>query len=270
MKIVKSLLEKEVCRLAKEVRAANARLKNAPEGHVKAVDKKHSVECYFRKQEKEKWTYMKKEERKQAELLVQRDYDRQFVKIATLRIHAIEVFLEKYKRADPDNLFQKMSPGRRALLLAGDEDRMRMLPREQFAGMWERVCYKGKQFREGEGEIMTERGERVRSKSEKIIADKLYALGIPYRYECPLVLQGNVIVYPDFTILRADGKEVYLEHFGRMDDPEYVEKTMCKLSTYEKNSIYLGVNLFMTFETGRRVLNTRALDELLRKLFCEE
>lgn len=29
--------------------------------------------------------------------------------------------------------------------------------------------------------IITERGEWVRSKSEKIIADKLYLLGIPYR-----------------------------------------------------------------------------------------
>ena len=120
-------------------------------------------------------------------------------------------------------------------------------------------------------EIITERGERVRSKSEKIIADKLYALGIPYRYEYPLVLSGNIRVYPDFIILKLpEREEVYLEHFGRMDDEEYVESVMYKLSTYEKNRIYLGVNLFVTHETSKNPLNTRALDGMLKSLFCEE
>lgn len=122
-----------------------------------------------------------------------------------------------------------------------------------------------------ENEIVTERGERVRSKSEKIIADKLFALGIPYRYEYPLVLAGNVKVYPDFTILKMpEREEVYLEHFGMMDDIDYVDSAMYKLSTYEKNKIYLGVNLFITHENSRSPLNTRALDGMLRKIFFEE
>lgn len=61
--------------------------------------------------------------------------------------------------------------------------------------------YTGKQFREGEPVILTNRGERVRSKSEKIIADCFFRKGIPYKYECPLYLKGLGIIYPDFTIL---------------------------------------------------------------------
>lgn len=187
----------------------------------------------------------------------------------------VETFLQKYRKTDVDKIYQKMSPGRRALLAARSESdetqRGYIVSDEVYVEEWLSFTYEGKALSEGESEIVTERGERVRSKSEKIIADKLYALGIPYRYECPLVLQGNFTVYPDFTILqRATREEVYLEHFGRMDDPGYVEKTMNKLATYEKNGIYLGVNLFITFETGRRALNTRSLDDLLRKLFCEE
>lgn len=96
-------------------------------------------------------------------------------------------------------------------------------------------------------------------------------MGIPYRYEYPLVLDGNVRVYPDFTILKMpERQEVYLEHFGMMDDEEYVEKALFKLSNYERNDIFLGVNLFITYETGKRPINTRALDKMLRQIFCEE
>ena len=78
-------------------------------------------------------------------------------------------------------------------------------------------------------------------------------------------------MYPDFTILNVlTREEVYLEHFGLMDDINYVENMMFKLNTYERNGIYLGVNLFITHETSKIPLNTRTLDGLIRKLFCTE
>ena len=96
-------------------------------------------------------------------------------------------------------------------------------------------------------------------------------MGIPYRYEYPLTLARGVRIYPDFTILKMpEREEVYLEHFGMMDDAYYVDNALYKLNTYEKNQIYLGVNLFITHETSKNPLNTRALDGMLRKLFCEE
>ncbi|MBR3684626.1 MAG: hypothetical protein IKL78_07135 [Lachnospiraceae bacterium] len=96
-------------------------------------------------------------------------------------------------------------------------------------------------------------------------------MGIPYRYECPVTLEGNITMYPDFTILRMPSREeVYLEHLGMMDDMNYVDGVMFKLNTYERNGIYLGVKLFVTYETGKKPLNTRALDGMLRKLFGEE
>ena len=75
----------------------------------------------------------------------------------------------------------------------------------------------------------------------------------------------------NFTILKMpERQEVHLEHFGMMDDIDYVEKTINKLNTYERNGIYLGVNLFITYETGRKPINTRNLDGLIRNLFCIE
>jgi hypothetical protein len=93
-------------------------------------------------------------------------------------------------------------------------------------------------------------------------------MGIPYRYECPLWLDGNVRFYPDFTVLRMPAREeVYFEHFGMMDDIGYVEGMTYKLSTYEKNGIYLGVNLFVTYETEKTALNSKVLDGLIRNVF---
>ena len=52
-----------------------------------------------------------------------------------------------------------------------------------------------------------------------------------------------------------------------MDDIEYMNATVYKLHTYEKNGIYLGIKLFLSFETSRFPLNTKALDGIIKTLF---
>jgi len=52
-----------------------------------------------------------------------------------------------------------------------------------------------------------------------------------------------------------------------MDNDNYAETVMYKLGTYEKNGIFLGVNLFLTYETGKNPINTKTLDSFLKKLF---
>jgi len=68
----------------------------------------------------------------------------------------------------------------------------------------------------------TERGELVRSKSELVIADKLHVRGVSYFYEQPLILNGNRLRYPDFTIANhASGVTYYWEHLGLLGDAGY-------------------------------------------------
>ena len=128
---------------------------------------------------------------------------------------------------------------------------------------WEKQEYKGKEFREDTPLILSERGERVRSKSEKILADFFYRNQIPYKYECPLYLKNFGTVYPDFTFLSAKtGQEIYWEHDGRMDDPVYAQNAVRKIQAYEENGIYPGERLILTFETGKIVLDTRTIERL--------
>lgn len=103
-------------------------------------------------------------------------------------------------------------------------------PVEEFVRRWEEFQYKGKGFEEDDPEFYSDKGERVRSKSKVIIADLLNREGIPYRYECPIYLKGLGLRYPDFTTLNIrKRKEIYWEHFGRMDDPLYAENAKLQM-----------------------------------------
>ena len=100
---------------------------------------------------------------------------------------------------------------------------------------------------------------------EKIIADKLYMLGIPYKYECPITLKGFGKIYPDFTILCVKKRQEYIwEHFGMMDNQEYVTKALNKIDMYEKNGYFPGHNLIISHETSLTPINTKIIDELIK------
>lgn len=265
MKTVESILREEVCELERIVEQAKKRLQTAPKGFLRIKKKRGKAEFYYKNPDVSagKSKYLKKSEQGIAKGIAQRDYDVQMLKNAMERIKAINLFLDKYEKTNLKTIYRNTNECRRELITAP------ILPDDEFVKRWQATQYTGKAFAENTPEIITEGGERVRSKSEKIIADKLYSLGIPYRYEYPLVFVGNIKVYPDFTILKMpEREEVYLEHLGMLDDEKYMDMVMYKLSTYEKNGIYLGVNLFITYETSKTPLNTRTLDGLIRKLFC--
>ena len=266
MRKIEDTLKNEVNQLKKIIINAQKRLKNAPSGHLRISKSRGRVEYYFKDEEcsaaRKNGRYMKANERKLAKCIAQRDYDMRVLKTATERVKAIEAFLGKYEKTSLKEIYRKTNPIRLKLIDAAE------ISDEEYVKQWQAVEYESKPIINDAQVIVTERGERVRSKSEKIIADKLNMLGIPYRYECPILLDGNIKVYPDFTILRMpEREEVYLEHFGMMDDMDYVSKTMHKLNTYERNRVYLGINLFATYETSIRPMNTKVLDEALRALF---
>ena len=115
--------------------------------------------------------------------------------------------------------------------------------------------------------------EKVRSKSEALIADRLYSAGIPYRYEQQLVFDSDVpgpeemhSYYPDFTILnKKTRKIIYWEHLGKLGDPAYCRDNLPKLHDYMKHGIIQGKNLILTFESADRPLLTKDVDLLIKQ-----
>ena len=245
--------------------------KEVPEGKIR-VDNRNGSACYYLKSNMKKnaeelnslknGKYLRKDELGVAKQIIQRDYDQMVARQAEERIKAINTFLKRYKKTNIEQIYEKTNIGRRKLLETA------ILSDEEYIKWWSSISYKGKGFDDEIKEIYTDRGERVRSKSEKIIADKLNIRGVPYKYECPLQLKDGIVLYPDFTLLNIDTREeIYLEHCGLMDNQGYVDTLMYKLRTYERNGIYLGVNLFITYESEKFPFNTKVLDELIKYLF---
>ena len=116
---------------------------------------------------------------------------------------------------------------------------------DQLLTKWYEEEYQGKEFKEGTPLILTEKGERVRSKSEKILADYFYRKNILYKYEKPLHLKG--------------------EHEGMMDKQDYARAAVRKIELYQINHIYPGDRLIITFETEQNVLNSKIIENLIEK-----
>jgi len=105
-----------------------------------------------------------------------------------------------------------------------------------------------------------EDGNMVRSKSELVIANMLYRMGIDYQYERPL--EGEVErgkVRPDFSFTDPAGDLILWEHLGMLGRADYREGWKWKKAWYEKNGFALGQNLFTTEDDERGGLDSTAV-----------
>ena len=84
----------------------------------------------------------------------------------------------------------------------------------------------------------TRKGIAVRSKSEVIIADLLFAKDIGFQYERPLRVADGSWRSPDFTIVDdTTGTTIYWEHLGMLQRPSYRRRWETKLGWYRTNGI---------------------------------
>jgi len=113
-------------------------------------------------------------------------------------------------------------------------------------------------------------GEAVRSKSEVIIYDLLVKYGVPFRYECALLLRDfnglETVRYPDFTILTADGRCIYWEHLGMLSDERYLSGNMSKLALYHRNGINPGESLILTSDDADGCISSEAIARIIENV----
>lgn len=139
----------------------------------------------------------------------------------------------------------------------------------------------------------TLRGEYVGSKSEVIIADRLFVKGIPYHYEIaftpeaiidksrPVIDEtGRLLGYeaigfgpdspdtlhPDFYVLnKRTRKAYYWEHLGKMDDPEYCRKNFNRFMRILDAGYVIGEDLLVTHEDSKNPLMTESIDSIIER-----
>ena len=275
-------LRKRVAQLNAVIALKLKALKHAPEGSLNISECRGNPQYYHRtRADSTKGRYIASGNQTLAHRLAQKDYDARVLKALKKETRILQTALTQLEAESSHTsavikIFQNLIPHRRALVIPVT------LTDTQYAAAWLSQKYEGKPFEPDAPEYYTARGERVRSKSEVIIADTLSRLGIPYRYEYPLSLKGggrattagsriqtfcphsSLTVYPDFFCLNLRTRREFIwEHFGLMDDADYAAKTVQKLNTYNENGIFPGHNLIITAETSSRPLNTRQIEKLI-------
>ena len=266
MQEIKLILEQEVSLLENSIHRLEKRIDNYPSGSLKISHCNGNVQfyCRIKKQESTKHdnVYIKKENMILAEQLAQKDYDKRLLQQLKEKYRKIKKAYEIYEKADCSDVYENLHADRKKLV------KPLYISNEEYAKRWQEVTYQKKPFQEGVAEIYTVKGERVRSKSEKILADTFEREGIPYRYEAPVILpkSGNRIIHPDFSLLNVRTRsEYYLEHLGKMDDPEYAANAVRRIEDMGKNGIILGKNLLLTAETMNCPLDIRYVYALIRE-----
>lgn len=243
---------------------AEEALEKAPEGTLKINSIKGRREYYQRgKGDKGNGRYLPVQMKDTAVLLAQKDYDRKVLKAAKKERHAIERFLALSPERRAEEVYEHLSAGRRELVRPVRETDA------EYIGRWQARTYPKKGFdEEDKSEFYTEQGERVRSKSEMIIANALYHAGIPYHYEMPVYLEGRGEVRPDFTVLNIRRRqEIIWEHLGLLDKPGYAADNTHKIAAYQLNGYRWGESFVITCETGACPLNMRVVNYMI-ETYC--
>ncbi len=259
--LLREELQKRQDWLEKLIKNKEKSLRKVPEGRLRFNVQGNRVQYYHRTDPKDtSGKYIRNEDRKLAEALAQRDYDNQLLKLALREAAAIKNLRSIQEDKTVEDLYESLKAPRRNLVIPD------AISDELYAKQWQEADYQGKYMREDMPEYYTAKGERVRSKTELIIADTLNRLGVPYRYEAPIYLEGAGIIHPDFTVLNIrKRKEYYWEHLGMMDVPSYLEKALERIDLYEQNGYYPGDKLLMTHETSENPIKTRKIEEIIKR-----
>lgn len=249
-------LLKTYCRLEKEQRAELLRL---PEGYLSVRREKGRIQYVQIFSDPETGMAIRKGITREPEMiraLARKKFLQQSLAQLERNISALETLLKVHQAPTPNNILKQLPASLRGL----SPDLF--LPERKLRDQWEKEDFEQDPSRQESRTHVTSRGLMVRSKSEAIIAERLTAYGIPFRYEQVIYIE-NQRFSPDFTVWRSDGL-VYWEHCGLVSDPAYMKHHKWKLSIYEKAGIVPWKNLIVTYDDEYGNLNVRRIDMEIR------
>ena len=251
-------LEKRQQSLTKIIHKAEKWMLQAPPGSIEVKKHGKGVQFYLRSNPNEKHgKYVRAADRKRVKALAQKRYLTRVLDAARTQQKAIDAFLRSYDPQVLERIYEAEGLVRQSLIDPVE------IPDLEYERRWLAVAYKGKGFSDDMPLHYTMKQERVRSKSEVIIADILDEYGIPFLYEKPLVLRSGT-VHPDFTLLDINRRrEVYWEHLGMMEDSDYRNNAFYKIRNYEESGYYQGDGIIYTFEAVKYPINTRVIRKMV-------
>lgn len=235
------------------------RYKNLPEKVAKVHRSGGQDQFYLRTIGSDKYDYVKKSDYKDLTKYLQKEYELKANKKLKQLKGKLEKFIQSFNINELNEIYEGMPLAKRELVtpIYKNDD--------EYIAEWLTNNPGNQNSFPEDGIYKTNRGELVRSKSEKIIADALDKYGIPYQYEPALEL-GNSTMYPDFVVLNVRRRKTYYwEHLGMVSDPTYAVKNYKKELIYERNGFIRGKNLLMTLESTDMKLEVKIVEQMIKE-----
>lgn len=235
-------------------------LKKLPRGALYASER-NGVKYYTKVttfRGKKRSEYLGKGTNSQVQLLQKKYYLRKAITAMESNIPMMEKFLKNYQPIDP-NILQKQFPKAYQSLPQSCFDEAGVFDLDR----WGSEPYEKSTNRAENLLNFTKKGDKVRSKSEVIIANAVAARGLQYRYEEVTYINGYKKA-PDFKIIDPrTGSIIYWEHLGLITDMEYLRQALYRIADYIRDGIIPGVNLILTFDDGENHIDSLMIERTL-------
>ena len=260
-KSISKTIISEIDEMGKIKRKLESSIQKAPQGHIRCSKRGNGFQYFIGNK------YLNKTNGKLIKDIVNREYQEKLLPKIDKKIKMLERFknIIEYDFDEVEETYKSLSEARRRYV----NPIIRI--KSEYIREWQEAEYDHWEITDNDvkGNFITVKGERVRSKSEKIIADELTRFGIPYRYEYPLQLNDNgriVTKRPDFIALNPGTLKSYIiEHLGIMDMDRYYQNSISKIDLYERNGYLLGREILIFHETSDRPLNTQVVDKYIEE-----
>ncbi|MBR5280735.1 MAG: ATPase [Clostridia bacterium] len=243
---------KEKTRVLREIEQVKHQIAILPKGTFYYVKQQKHIKWFTHNGQKR--IYIPKKRRNLAEQLAQRKYLTQKQKDLEAELMSIQAYLDNYAVPQADRVLED-AEYQKLILPAQQEQQWANAPYPQ------NPKYPEHKIHQVQGDLW------VRSKSEAMIATRLQAYKISFRYECALEL-SNATYYPDFTLRHPKTGEIYYwEHLGLLAQDTYKNNIANKLQNYIYDDIIPGVQLIVTAETNQQPLSPAIIDKTILKYF---
>ncbi|RRF94821.1 MAG: hypothetical protein DUD27_08905 [Lachnospiraceae bacterium] len=247
-------LERRIKFLEKEIPILEARIKAAPSGKLRI----YTHDNYSRWMvllSDGKSQYIKKSEKELVCKLWHKQLDSD-----SLDLYKRELAILKRDSAAIEKLYaSRQKRINRHTNSTLPQDKAVFLPDEN----WHDIPYHKNPYKQENLTNIGPGGEKMRSKSEVMIAMALAQHNIEYRYECEYPL-GCRSVYPDFMIKRpADGEIILWEHFGMWDNEEYLKGAVDKINDYIANGLIPYENFIYSLETESHPTDYSLINDMI-------
>jgi len=201
--------------------------------------------------------------------------------------------LPKYYDSLPQDMLQTSALKRSRFNAPHPDESVPLQPAKKFIDSistesWGRGPYKPNTTFPEKKTIQLPNGLKVRSKSEAAIIGLYEKYGIPFHYDevlsfADLYYSANngaeskenaltldpslkLILSPDFIAARKDGKLIYHEHFGMINDPGYLTHMQQKLQIYAACGIVPWDNLIITFDAPDWGIDLKSVEAKMRAI----